>query len=74
MFQWLKEYDGSTAQTKYFMLNGLVYGLALIITSVYCYGRLDFARSYPTPAYTEAAQKKEALKQPQTTPQSEAKK
>lgn len=74
MFQWLKEYDGSTAQTKYFMLNGLVYGLALIITTVYCYGRLDFARSYPTPVFAEAAQKKEAQKQPQTTPQSEAKK
>lgn len=62
MFQWLREYDGSTAQTKYFVLNGLVYGLAIIITTVYCYGRLDFVRSYPTPAYTEAVKKNETLK------------
>ena len=74
MFQWLREYDGSTAQTKYFVLNALVYGLAMVITTVYCYGRLDFVRSYPTPAFNEAAQKQEALKQSPTTPQSEAKK
>jgi hypothetical protein len=46
MFQWLKEYSESSSQTKYFILNWLVYGLAIIITTIYCYARLDFVRSY----------------------------
>ena len=50
MFKWLSEYSESRAQTKYFVLNALVYMLAIVITTAYCYGRLDFVRSYRTPA------------------------
>lgn len=50
MITWLKRYNEANSQTKYFILNGLVYGLAVIITTVYCYGRLDFVRSYQAPA------------------------
>ena len=50
MFKWLNDYSESGAQTKYFVLNALIYGLAIIITTAYCYGRLDFVRSYRTPA------------------------
>jgi hypothetical protein len=71
MIKWLKEYSDSTAQTKSFVLNGLVYGLAMVITTVYCYARLDFVRSYPTPAMHEAKQK-EMLNESKTTPQSQA--
>lgn len=57
MLEWLKEYGEASPQTKYFVLNGLVYGLAIIITTVYCYGRLDFVRSYRTPGVVESEQK-----------------
>lgn len=49
MFKWLKQYQAASPQTKYFIFNWIIYGLAIIITTVYCYGRLDFVRSYKTP-------------------------
>lgn len=61
MSNWLKAYNEASAQTKFFILTWLIYGLALLITTVYCYGRLDFVRSYPRPStdtnYTQEAQK-----------------
>ena len=63
MFGWLKEYSEANPQTKYFVLNALVYGLAIIITTVYCYGRLDFVRSYRTPGVAEAEEKKQIQEQ-----------
>lgn len=57
MIRWIKEYNEASSQTKFFVLNGLVYGLAIIITSVYCYGRLDFVRSYPSPGPLKTEQK-----------------
>ena len=65
MLGWLKEYNDSNTQTKYFTLNAIVYGLAIIITSIYCYGRLDFVRSYRTPIVNEAIEKK-ALNNPES--------
>lgn len=41
----LKAFFKSDFQTKLFYLNWGIYGLALILTTVYCYGRLDFVRS-----------------------------
>ena len=57
MFQMLREYNEANPQTKYFVLNALVYGLAILITTLYCYGRLDYVRSYRTPSVTETQQK-----------------
>jgi hypothetical protein len=48
MFKWLKEYKESTSQTQYFFLTLAVYGIALLVTTVYVYARLDFVRSYKT--------------------------
>jgi hypothetical protein len=50
MIKWLRQYNEANAQIKYFALNWLIYGLAIIITTIYCYARLDFVRSYRTPA------------------------
>lgn len=71
MFEWLKKYGESNPQTKYFTLNALVYGLAIVITTVYCYGRLDFARSYRAPTVHEIAIKKEATNKQQNNPESQ---
>lgn len=49
MFKWAKRYQVASRQTKYFILNWIIYSLAIIITTVYVYGRLDFVRSYKTP-------------------------
>lgn len=54
--KWFEEYNESTPQTKYFILNWIIYGLAIIITTVYCYARLDFVRSYQSPTVTETQQ------------------
>lgn len=66
MLKWLREYDEASPQTKYFVLNSLVYGLAIIITTVYCYARLDFVRSYRAPAVAEAEKKAIEEKKSQT--------
>lgn len=70
MIKWLREYSEANPQTKYFVLNGLIYGLAIIITTVYCYGRLDFVRSYraPTVANNEKQITQETSSQPPSTP------
>lgn len=49
MANWMDEYNQSTPKTKSFLLTWIVYALVLIITTVYCYARLDFVRSYKTP-------------------------
>jgi hypothetical protein len=56
--RWWRQYNAATAQTRYFVLNWIVYGLALIVTTVYCYARLDFVRSYKTPAIEEQSAEK----------------
>lgn len=45
MFKWLRHYYEASPQTKYFVLNWLVYGIVIIATTIYCYARLDFVRS-----------------------------
>ncbi len=48
MFKWIKAYSEATSQTRYFFLTLVVYGIALLATTAYVYGRLDFVRSYKT--------------------------
>jgi hypothetical protein len=67
MFKWLKEYNEASSQTKYFVLNWLVYGLAILITTVYCYACLDFVRSYRPPSIAERENIKKAEQQNKTT-------
>lgn len=47
MLKWLFK---SGLRTQFFYLNWGIYALALILTTVYCYARLDFVRSgsHPT--------------------------
>jgi hypothetical protein len=56
MFKWIDQYNEATPQTKFFILNWVVYGLAIVITTIYCYARLDFVRSYQTPSTIETKQ------------------
>ena len=54
MFKWMKAYKESDRQVQIFTLNWVIYAIAIILTTIYCYGRLDFVRSYPTPSRGEA--------------------
>lgn len=45
MIKWLKQYYEASPQTKFFILNWVIYGVAIIITTIYCYARLEFVRS-----------------------------
>lgn len=45
---WLKEFYAADYQTKMFMLTHFIYGLVILATTLYCYGRLDYVRSYRT--------------------------
>lgn len=67
MPNWIEQYNESSPKTKSFILTWFIYGLALVVTTAYCYGRLDFVRSYKSPAVTEA--KKIALLEATNPPQ-----
>ena len=46
MFQWIEDFMNASAQTKYFVLNWIIYGLVILLSTLFCYGRLDYVRSY----------------------------
>lgn len=45
MIQWLKNFQEASPQTKYFILTWFVFGLAIILSTLFVYGRLDYVRS-----------------------------
>jgi hypothetical protein len=53
MIHWLKSFKEADSQTKYFILNWGVYGIAVIVSTVYCYSRLDYVRSYDAATHKE---------------------
>lgn len=54
MTNWLEDYNEATPKTKSFVLTWIVYSLVLLITTVYCYARLDYVRSYKSEAAIRA--------------------
>lgn len=56
MLKWMRLYNKANPQIKYFALNWFVYGIVIVITTIYCYGRLNYVRSYPTPKDPETKQ------------------
>lgn len=49
MLKLIREYTKSNPAIQFFTANWLLYAIVMLITTVYCYARLDFARSYKTP-------------------------
>lgn len=49
MLKWIEQFKESSFQTKFFIFNWVIYGVVIVYTTVYCYGRLDFVRSYKVP-------------------------
>lgn len=45
MMQWFKNFRDANPQIKYFALTWFIFGLALFLSTLFVYGRLDFVRS-----------------------------
>lgn len=58
MRHWYKQFINSTRETKMFIFQSVIYMFLIIATTVYCYARLDYVRSYAKVSDTEAKQKK----------------
>lgn len=60
MLKWIESYREATPQIKTFVWMWILYGPAIIATTIYCFGRLDYVRSYkaPTPPITKQEMKK----------------
>ncbi len=50
MFGWLRNFIRSTGETKFFIFNWAIYGILIVLTTAYAYGRLEIARTRPAPA------------------------
>lgn len=48
MLKWWRQYQQASSATKVFILITLTFGLSIVITTIYCYARLDYVRSYKT--------------------------
>jgi len=46
MFKWIASFQRADREMKWFILTWVIYGIAIIATTVYCYARLDYVRSY----------------------------
>ena len=42
---WLRNFQESSSQTKYFLLTALIFGAAIVFSTLFAYGRLDYVRS-----------------------------
>lgn len=47
MFNWIRRFWATDANTKNFILNWILYGLMIIASTIYVYARLDYVRSAP---------------------------
>lgn len=56
MLTWWKQFRDASGETKLFALVCFLFGALLVVTTVYCYARLDYVRSYKTPS-SEASPK-----------------
>ncbi len=46
MMQWFEQFLNAKRETKWFILNWALYIILLVVTTLYCYARLDYVRSY----------------------------
>lgn len=54
--KWISDFSKASSRTKWFIFNWAIYGVAIVVTTIYCYARLDYVRSYKIPA-KETSQK-----------------
>jgi len=49
MLKWIQAYREANSQTKYFYLTLAVYGLVIVLTTLYAYAKLELEKSYNPP-------------------------
>ncbi|CCB86642.1 MULTISPECIES: hypothetical protein [Parachlamydia] len=42
---WIMQFKNATRQTQYFILTWVIYMIAIIASTLYAYGRLEFVKS-----------------------------
>lgn len=55
MLKWYRQFSNASFQTKSFAFTWAIYLLAIIVTTVYCYARLDFVRSTASKSSTSSS-------------------
>lgn len=44
--KWLLQFTNASSKTKWFIFNWAIYAIVMIVTTLYCYARLNYVRSY----------------------------
>lgn len=58
MIRLIEDLKNASPKTKNFILTCFIYGFIIIISTVYCFARLDFVRSNRTsPTQTEGSER-----------------
>lgn len=45
MLKWIQQYRKADRETKWFIITTVLFGLAIILSTLYAYGRLEVAHS-----------------------------
>lgn len=53
MMTWIQQFRRANPKTRWFIFNWAIYILLMIVTTIYCYARLDYVRSYALKPTTE---------------------
>lgn len=56
--RWIEQFKEADPKTKSFIFNWFIYGLVLVLTTVYCYSRINYARDTEKPAQATTQTKK----------------
>lgn len=46
VLKWIEQYRSASRDTKVFIWNAVLYAVLLIGSTVYCYARIEFVRTY----------------------------
>lgn len=45
---WIQKFRDASNETKWFIFNWFFYGAIIVLTTIYCYARMDFVRTGPS--------------------------
>lgn len=48
--KWISEFSQASSKTKWFIFNWAIYGIVMVVTTLYCYARLNYVRSKAPPS------------------------
>jgi len=57
MSSWIKQFNAASRDTKLLIVTLALFSFGIVFTTLYCYARLDYVRSYKTAPITTVNQK-----------------